>query len=227
VSSGTSSSGEARALLKRGRLAATEIVVWRGRRVVRKTLEMRPRLPLLSRQIDIWLANREVRQFQQARGIPGIPRVLARPARNVYLREYIEGVALPRAPTPSCAFFDQLMEIAGALHERGITHNDLHKEANVIVQPDGKPALLDFQLSLTLDKGSALFRVLTLFDRYHVVKNRRHRTKSLLSPEEEALFWRTKEIRGLHRRIIKKPMNILTRRLFPQRLGKLPTDTDP
>ena len=120
-----------------------------------------------------------------------------------------------------------MLDIAGALHPRGITHNDLHKEANVIVQPDGSPGLLDFQLSLTLPKGSALFRILALFDRYHVVKNRRHRTKSPLTPEEEELFRRTKEIRGLHKRIIKKPMNLLTRRLFPKQLGKLPTDSDP
>jgi RIO-like serine/threonine protein kinase len=188
---------------------------------------MRPRIPLVSHQIDIWLAHRELRQLKRAEGIPGIPRVLARPARNVYLREYIEGTALPRAPTPPVEFFDRLMEIAVALHERGITYNDLHKEANVIVRPDGSPGVLDFQLSLSLPKGSALFRILTLFDRYHVVKNRRHRTKSPLSPEEEEMFRRTKEIRGLHQRIIKKPMNLLTRRLFPKALGKLPTDTDP
>ncbi len=225
VPSGTSSRPPE--LLKGGRLALTEVVFRNGRRVVRKTVRMRLRLPLLSHQIDIWLANREMRQLRRAEGIEGVPRVLGRPARNVYLREFLEGTALPRAKTPPVAFFDRLMEITTALHARGITHNDLHKEANVIVRPDGSPGLLDFQLSLTLSKASPLFRLLCLFDRYHVVKNRRHRTGSPLNPKEEALVARTKAIRGWHKRAIKKPMNLLTRRLFPKRLGKLPTDTDP
>lgn len=195
--------------------------------MVRKTLSMRPGIPLLSEQLDVWLANRELRQLKRAEGIAGIPRVLARPARNVYLREYIEGIALPRAPVQPAKFYHELMSITLALHDRGITHNDLHKEANVIVQPDGSPGLLDFQLSLTLPKGSGLFRILTLFDRYHVVKNRRHRTRSPLTPEEQELFRRTGEIRHLHQRLVKKPMNLLTRRLFPKQLGKLPTDSDP
>ncbi len=188
---------------------------------------MRPRIPLFSEQLDVWLAHRELRQLKGAEGIPGIPRVLARPARNIYFREYIDGVALPRAPTPPVEFFHELMRIVEQLHERGITHNDLHKEANVIVRPDGSPGLLDFQLSLTLPKGSTLFRILARFDRYHVVKNRRHRTKSPLTSREEELFRRTREIRDLHRRIVKRPMNLLTRRLFPKQLGKLPTDSDP
>ena len=43
-------------LLKGGRLATTELVEWRGRSAVRKTLRMRPRIPLLSREVDRFLA---------------------------------------------------------------------------------------------------------------------------------------------------------------------------
>jgi RIO-like serine/threonine protein kinase len=119
------------------------------------------------------------------------------------------------------------MEIARALHERGVTHNDLHKEANVIVRPDGSPGLIDFQLSLTLPKGSGLHRLLSRFDLYHVLKNRRHRTGVEPVGEEARLFEQTRSLRRWHRRVVKKPMNLLTRRLFPRALGKLPTDTDP
>ena len=200
-------------LLKGGRLARTELVEWRGRAAVRKTLRMRPRIPLLSRELDRYLALRELRQLRRAEGIEGIPRVLARPAENVYLREFIEGTPLPRAPTPSHEFFDRLAEIARALHARGISHNDLHKEANVIVRPAGRPGLLDFQLSLSLPRGSWLHRLLAQFDLYHVAKNRRHRTGDPPAGEDAELMRRTEAIRSLH--------------LFPGTLGKLPTDTDP
>jgi predicted Ser/Thr protein kinase len=214
-------------LLKRGRLASTELVEFRGSRAVRKTLRMTPRIPLFSRSFDRWLADREVRQLKAAEGIAGIPRVVARPAPDVYLREFVEGTPLPRAPTPPGEFFDELAAIARALHERGITHNDLHKEANVIVMPDGRPGLIDFQLSVSLPRGSTLHRLLAGFDLYHVAKNRRHRTGEPLTGEDARLFERTQTLRRLHRGLVKKPMNVLTRRLFPKKLGKLPTDTDP
>ena len=87
-------------LLKRGRLAATERIEHRGRPAVRKTVRMRPRIPLVSREIDRWLAGREVRQLTRAEGVPGVPRVLARPAEHVYVREFVEGTPLPFAPAP-------------------------------------------------------------------------------------------------------------------------------
>ena len=160
-------------------------------------------------------------------GIPGILRVLARPADNVFIREYVEGISLPRAPAQNRPFYDRLMAIALALHERGITHNDLHKEANVIVTGEGNPVVIDFQLSLSFGKGTALFRLLSRFDRYHLLKNRRHRRGGDLTPEEQVFFDETTAFRRLHRTLVKKPMNLMTRRLFPRWLGKLPTDSDP
>lgn len=214
-------------LLKKGRIAATEVVTRGGRRVVRKTLDVRPRIPFVARELSRWLARREYRALRWADGIPGIPRAIAMPKENVFYREYVPGTALPRAAAPAPAFFEELAAIARALHARGITHNDLHKEANVIVTPEGRPALLDFQLALRLPRGSALFRVLAAFDLYHVAKNRRHRTGEALDGEAERLFRLTRSFRRAHRLIVKKPMNLLTKRLFPRALGKLPTDTDP
>jgi predicted Ser/Thr protein kinase len=184
-------------------------------------------VPVLGRDFEVWLAAREARQLKRAEGIEGVPRLLAVPGPNVFIREYFPGVPVPAAPPTSSGFYDRLRAIALALHARGITHNDLHKEANVIVRPDGTPGLLDFQLSLTLPRGSTLHRLLAGFDLYHVAKNRRFRTGVEPTGEEAELFRRTRDLRHLHRLLVKKPMNLLTRRLFPKRLGKLPTDTDP
>ena len=214
-------------LLKRGRMARTELILWRGRPAVRKTLDPIVRIPVLTAQFGRWVLWRELRQLERAKGVPGVPRVFARPAPNIYIREYFEGEALPRAPAPPVSFFRKLEVIVAALHERGITHNDLHKEANVIVRSDGSPGVLDFQLSLSLRPGSDLYRLLVRFDRYHVVKNMRHRTGCTLTPEESELVKSTRRLRALMRGALKKPANLLTRRLFPRLLGKLPTDTDP
>jgi RIO-like serine/threonine protein kinase len=214
-------------LLKGGRLARTERVLFRGAPAVRKTLKTTPRVPLLSPTIEGWLAGREWRQLRRAEGIPGVVRPLARPAPGVFLREWVPGVALGRASPPPRAFYEELLAIVRALHGRGITHNDLHKEANVIVRPDGRPVLIDFQLSITLPVDSVLNRLLARFDVYHVLKNRRHRTGLPFDPEEQALVDSTRRLRGIHRLVLKVPMNLLTRRLFPGVLRKLPTDTDP
>ncbi len=214
-------------LLKGGRLATTELVIWRGRPAVRKSLRMRPRIPLLSREVDRFLAAREARLLRRAEGVPGVPRLLARPADHVLVREYLPGVALPRAPAPPAVFFDRLLAAVRALHARGIVHNDLHKEANVVVQPDGTPGVLDFQLALALPPGSASLRALALFDVYHVLKNRRHRTGTPFSEAEGALVRRARAWLAPHRLLVKKVANLLTRRIFRRALAKLPTDTDP
>ena len=39
------------------------------------------------------------------------------------------------------------------LHAANVIHNDLAKETNWLVTPDGRPALVDFQLAMTLDEA--------------------------------------------------------------------------
>jgi hypothetical protein len=95
-------------------------------------------------------------------------------ARDVLLRSWVEGEPLYAAGRLPEDFFDRLEDLVVELHARGLCHNDLHKEPNVLVGPDGYPGLVDFQLaSVHPDPGRA-FRVRVDEDLRHVAKHRRH-----------------------------------------------------
>ncbi|MBK7877823.1 MAG: hypothetical protein IPJ77_19245 [Planctomycetes bacterium] len=78
-------------------------------------------------------------------------------ARDVLLRSWIEGEALHLAPSLPADFFDHLDALVLALHARGVCHNDLHKEQNVVVGARGFPELVDFQLASVHARGGRVF----------------------------------------------------------------------
>jgi hypothetical protein len=95
-----------------------------------------------------------------------------RPA-DVLVRTFLDGVALPRAEVLPRDFFDLLAAEVRRMHALGVCHNDLHKEQNVVVRPDGRPALVDFQLASVHRPGGALWRARVAEDLRHVEKHRR------------------------------------------------------
>ena len=59
------------------------------------------------------------------------------------------GAAMFKAPPQGdLAYFRQARRLLQQLHRRGIAHNDLAKEANWLVQADGSPGIIDFQLAV-------------------------------------------------------------------------------
>ena len=96
---------------------------------------------------------------------PGIPRLydFAEDDRYVYLlREYVEGCNLEewrlQNSTPSPAQIArigiQLCNILEHIHRRGIIHRDV-KPQNVILAPDGRVFLIDFDISRRYNEGGA------------------------------------------------------------------------
>lgn len=94
-------------------------------------------------------------------------------ADDVLVRTFVAGVALPKAEALPRNFFELLAAEVRALHALGVCHNDLHKEQNVIVAPDGRPALVDFQLASVHRPGSFTWRARVAEDLRHVEKHRR------------------------------------------------------
>lgn len=137
----------------------------------------------------------EVHNLRHCEGICEVPRVLARPCPNVYVYEYIEGTNLGDKPPLPADFFDRLLAAVRKIHARNVVHVDLHKPGNILVDRDGRPHIIDFQLSrhigdrALLSKGlSRRLRLwLQSYDIYHVCKHKRRLRPDLLTPEEELL----------------------------------------
>jgi hypothetical protein len=101
-------------------------------------------------------------------------------------------------------FFPMLEALLRRVHQRGIAYVDLHKRENILVGEDGRPYLIDFQISLQLPlRGpvGALLRLLQRCDTYHLAKHlRRGKLEQGIrsaAPRDAGRPW----IIRLHRRI--------------------------
>jgi len=128
-------------------------------------------------------ARRERRALEALAGLEGVPRLVRdaqleapRPSA-VVLRSFIEGRPLSRADELPEDFFEHLDLLVVALHARGVCHNDLHKEQNIVVGPDGLPNLVDFQLSSVHARRGFVFASRAREDLRHVEKHRNRYTR--------------------------------------------------
>jgi RIO-like serine/threonine protein kinase len=179
-------------VLKRDALGRVERIEHAGRPYARR-VACGGRLPL-SRWVARRLLARERAALRRLDGLEGVPRVVDDPAlrgpgdpRDVLVRSWIEGEALPGAAALPADFFDRLDELVAAVHARGVCHNDLHKEPNVVVGRDGYPWLVDFQLASVHRGAGALFRSRCREDLRHVEKHRRRYTRLGRGPGGEEL----------------------------------------
>jgi RIO-like serine/threonine protein kinase len=157
-----------------------------GGTVVRDARAARPWARLLA----IHLMRREYRALTRLSlgpGIDGVPRAMQlEPAQLT--RSWIDGapmqVARPRDPS----YFRAASRLLRRLHAANVIHNDLAKETNWLVTPEGRPALVDFQLAMTLDKRGALARALGHDDLRHLLKHKRTYLPELLTARERRIL---------------------------------------
>jgi len=162
--------------------------------------------------VGTWLARRERRTLRRLEGLEGVPQFVEAP-RGEYLRSYLPGEQLDRSDPPGDRFFEQLRVLVDAIHARGVTHNDLAKEANILVRPDGSPALVDFQASTRFrNAGGAVFRMLVREDRRHLTKQMARRRPDLVTPMDRAMLARPSLPAQIHRRLWKPIYSRVTRR---------------
>ncbi|HUS80305.1 MAG TPA: RIO1 family regulatory kinase/ATPase [Armatimonadota bacterium] len=93
-----------------------------------------------------YLIHREAAALRRAEGMANVPRLLALPEISALVMSYVEGVPATSLEDGRLdeSFFERLTEMVAALHARGIAHGDLEKLDNIMVTPDGEPALVDF-----------------------------------------------------------------------------------
>lgn len=174
-------------------------------------------LPL--RSVGRLLARREIRLYRLAQDLPGVPALIGPVGDTGLLHEYVPGHPLGRSEAVSDAFFAQLDELLRALHARHIAYVDLNKRQNILVGDDGRPYLIDFQISLHLPcRGLAatpsarwLLERFQHADRYHALKHKRRLRPDLLTPAEQREVARLSLGIRLHRWLA-RPLTLLRRR---------------
>jgi len=206
--------------LKRDVFGRVELVEGPGGRIARRVAcgSGWPGTRLLARV----LLRRERRALLRLHDLPDVPQVIddaetaAVPgaggrtvrAGDVLLRSWLDGVPLHDAEALPADFFDLLAALVGRLHERHVCHNDLHKENNVLVGPDGRPRLLDFQLASVHPRAGRQFQARCREDLRHVDKHRRRYEAEGKGGE------------GAPRRFVKPLYNLVTRRLIRSGRGE-------
>jgi RIO-like serine/threonine protein kinase len=222
------------ALLKRDALGRVELLEWRGARRVRR-VACGGSLPG-SAAVARALLARERRALERLADLDGVPRLESAAhwraghlERAVLVREFTAGTPLHLATSLPEDFFAHLAALVTRLHARGVCHNDLHKEQNVIVRPDGRPALIDFQLASVHPRGGRLFRSRVHDDLRHVDKHARRYLRPGRGPARVAPPSGARPPRSLTallwRRSVKPLYNLVTRALPGARDGEARRDS--
>jgi hypothetical protein len=135
------------------------------------------------------LARRERRILTLLGGLASVPRVLGpvhasgKLLPNAVAHDYVPGHPLRAGEPVNDEFFPRLRLLLKHMHDRGIAYVDLHKRENIIVGDDGRPYLIDFQISGAfpgphppgLDYLCALLlHILQTCDVYHLAKHIRN-----------------------------------------------------
>lgn len=100
-----------------------------------------------------FLLRREFAALRRLRGLDGIATDAFFIDKQALAIRFLEGTALVRRKGESrsqvgVSYMTQLEDLVRAMHERGVVHLDLRGTGNFIIQPDGRPGLIDFQSSL-------------------------------------------------------------------------------
>jgi hypothetical protein len=166
------------------------------------------------------LCRREVRFYTKLADVPNVPAVLGMVGTTGFLHAYVEGRPLEKGKPVPDGFFKQLHELMGEIHRRGIAYVDTNKPENILLGDDGRPHLIDFQISADLDcfLGNSFvarwwLRRMQREDRYHILKHQRRMRPDEMSEAELAESRKRSGLVKLHRAVT-KPYFVVRRAIF-------------
>ncbi len=134
-----------------------------------------------------WLMRREARALAVLNDCADVPGILSVTSTEL-TREYIDGSPLYAAGYRDPGFFAMAARLLRKLHRAGIVHNDLAKEPNILVRPDGTPAFIDFQLAAFSAVRGRLFRIAAREDIRHLLKHKRSYEPQALTQRERSIL---------------------------------------
>jgi hypothetical protein len=212
-------------LFKHDFFAATALYAREGAPEELAVLKIQRTYPLYGFPMK-WLgrkvANHEIRIYEKLQGVAGIPAVLGRVGETGFLHAFVPGEDLHSDLPLTPVFFEQLRELFEALHARHIAYVDSNKRENILYGADGRPWLIDFQISLENKKGEGdnfvakwLLRKFVKADWYHYYKHKTRLLPGACTPEEFEKARKRGLLHSLHR-LIARPI-IQVRRKFLSR----------
>ena len=122
-----------------------------------------------------------------------------------FVHAYVEGRPLSKERAIPDSFFDELFALLAELHRRDIAYVDTNKPQNILQGDDGRPHLIDFQISWDLaELGNSFLnrwwlRKLQRADIYHVLKHKRRLRPDEMSEEEYNLAEQRGVVIRIHR----------------------------
>lgn len=166
-----------------------------------------------------WLCNREMRFYSKLGDLPNVPALLGRVGTTGFVHGFVEGMPLSKdRPIPD-TFFKDLNDLLDELHRRDVAYVDTNKPENILLGSDGKPHLIDFQISYDMHElgnwwlNRRLLAQLQREDAYHILKHKRKLRPDQITPEELAIADHVSWFIRLHR-FITRPYFRLRRRTF-------------
>ncbi len=177
--------------------------------IVRDTGAARVWLRWLAR----WLMRREARVLAALGGIEGVPALVSA-TRDRLERRHLPGSPMHQARPTDPAYFKQALSLLRRLHAADVVHNDLAKEPNLLVGPDGQPAFIDFQLAWHATGRGRLFRALAHDDIRHLLKHKRTYCPERLTKRQLAILASPSPLSKWWMRVVKPPYLFITRRVL-------------
>jgi RIO-like serine/threonine protein kinase len=188
------------------------------------TLEQRPNEPARvvrdvaaarwwARPLARALARREARALQCVAGTAQVPRLIEC-SRDRLVRDWIEAVPMQQARPRDAAYYRDALRLVRRLHAQNVVHNDLAKEPNWLVTPQGSPAIVDFQLAWVSRRRPRLFRALAHDDLRHLLKHKRSYLPERLTARQRRILETRSWVSQLWMRTAKPVYRFITRRLL-------------
>ncbi|SLN51934.1 serine/threonine protein kinase [Roseovarius gaetbuli] len=170
-------------------------------------------VPLYARPIAWFLARKEIRGLAAVQGIEGCP-ILIRADKTGLLRSWTSGTPLHLAKPSDPAWYRDARRLLREMRRAGVTHNDIAKPQNWLMTPEGRAAVIDFQLASTHRRRGALFRTMAREDLRHMLKQKRAYAPHLLTPCEHRMLTQKALPTRLWMATGKRAYNFITRRLM-------------
>ncbi|MDD9727116.1 serine/threonine protein kinase [Roseovarius sp. SK2] len=170
-------------------------------------------VPLYARPLSRWLAGRETRGLRAVQGIEGCP-TLIRADRVGLLRSWTQGTPLQLAKPTDPEWYRDAKRLLREMRRAGVTHNDIAKPQNWLMTPEGRAAVIDFQLASVHPRRGKLFRLKAREDLRHLLKQKRAYAPDLLTPSEHRMLTQKSLPSRLWMATGKRLYNFITRRLM-------------